>query len=225
MPVPNQRDAVERQLLRETAYTALRDAIVGGTLTPGESLHDHELCGWLGLSRTPVRDALTRLKDEGLIDMAPQRYTRVAALGARDAYETFPLVAAIHALATELAVPRMTGADIARLQAENDAFIAALRAAHAVAAYDADERFHSVFLDACDNAEIVHVLDRLAPRMRRLERLHGGSLPARRLVAHHQAIIARADAGDAAAAASAVRENWLTLGGLIHRALSPTGGK
>ena len=56
----------------------LREAIVDGTLAPGEQLHDEELCGWLGLSRTPVRDALRRLRDEGLVEMAPQRFTRVA---------------------------------------------------------------------------------------------------------------------------------------------------
>src|SRR5215207_3819391 len=66
MPVPEQRDAIERHLLRDTAYEALCEAIVSGTLAPGEMLHDHELCAWLGLSRTPVRGALARLEDEGL---------------------------------------------------------------------------------------------------------------------------------------------------------------
>ena len=60
--------------------TRLCEAIVDGTLAPGEVLHDDELCAWLGLSRTPVRDALRRLRDEGLVEMAPQRFTRVASL-------------------------------------------------------------------------------------------------------------------------------------------------
>ena len=70
MPVPQQRAAVERQLLRENAYTMLCGAIVDGTLAPGESLHDDELCAWLGLSRTPVRDALGRLAEDGLVEIA-----------------------------------------------------------------------------------------------------------------------------------------------------------
>jgi len=78
MPVPEARGTVERPLLRDTAYAKLCEAIVNGTLTPGEALHDDELCGWLGLSRTPVREALTRLRDERLVEMEPQRFTRVA---------------------------------------------------------------------------------------------------------------------------------------------------
>ena len=69
MPVPNQRDTVPRRLLRDNAYTALRDAIVDGMLLPGEHLHDAELCAWLGLSRTPVRDALGRLEEDGLVQV------------------------------------------------------------------------------------------------------------------------------------------------------------
>src|SRR4051794_15226902 len=116
MPVPEQRDAVKRHLLRDTAYTALCDAIVCGDLAPGEDLHDHELCAWLGISRTPVRDALARLAEEGLVELAPQRYTRVAPLRARDAQDAFPLVAAVHALAAELAVPRLERAELGLLE-------------------------------------------------------------------------------------------------------------
>ncbi len=220
MPVPEQRNAVERHLLRDTAYAALCDAIVGGDLAPGEALHDHELCGWLGLSRTPVRDALTRLAEEGLVDLAPQRYTRVTALCARDARDMFPVVAAAHALATELAVPRMSRDDLGALRGESDRFWRALRDADAAAAYAADERFHGVFVRASGNQELGRVLRVLSPRLRRIERLGTRTLPGRRAVAQHQAIVARAAAGDGPGAASATRENWLALGALIERAMA-----
>jgi len=105
MPVPRERDAVQRHLLRETAYETLCEAIVSGTLAPGETLHDNELCSWLGLSRTPVRGALVRLQEEGLVECAPQRFTRVTPVEVRDARSLFPVLATVHALATELAVP------------------------------------------------------------------------------------------------------------------------
>jgi hypothetical protein len=127
MPVPQQRAAIERHLLRDTAYDALCTAIVSGTLAPGERLHDEELCSWLGLSRTPVRDALGRLEDEGLIETAPQRYTQVTPLRAADAQHTFPVLAVVHGLATELAVPRLGDRDFAQLDEANDAFMAGLR--------------------------------------------------------------------------------------------------
>ena len=84
MPVPVNKAALERDLLRDRAYAAIRDAIVDGTLAPGERLRDQELCEWLGLSRTPVREALSRLEQDGLVESAPQRFTHVAPLHRRE---------------------------------------------------------------------------------------------------------------------------------------------
>jgi DNA-binding GntR family transcriptional regulator len=224
MPVPPERGAVERRLLRETAYHTLCEAIVTGTLEPGETLHDDELCSWLGLSRTPVRGALARLEDEGLVETAPQRFTRVTRLREADAHALFPVVAALHALATELAVPRLQPGDLQRLRRENDAYMAALTSRDAAAAYAADNRFHAVFVQASANREIAHVLERLEPQLQRLELLRGGALPGRRAMAQHEAILARAAVADAAGAASAARENWLAFGGLVERTLSALTG-
>src|SRR4051812_696811 len=108
MPVPAAHATLERDLLKDRAYAAIRDAIVDGTLQPGEKLKDQELCSWLGLSRTPVREALGRLEQDGLVETAPQRFTRVAPLDRREARDAFSLVAALHALAAELAAARLT---------------------------------------------------------------------------------------------------------------------
>jgi DNA-binding GntR family transcriptional regulator len=220
MPVPQQRDAIERHLMRDTAYQALCDAIVAGTLAPGETLHDGELCDWLGLSRTPVRGALTKLEDVGLIETAPQRFTRVALIEPADASTLFPVLASLHALATELAVPRLERMGVERLRHENDLHIRALESGDRAAAYLSDDRFHRVMVDTSGNAEVGHLLDRLEPRVRRLELLSPGPLPGRRSLAQHEAIIARAAAGDGARAASATRENWLELGAMIQRSLT-----
>ena len=224
MPVPEQRNAVERHLLRDTAYSALCAAIVCGDLAPGESLHDHELCSWLGVSRTPVREALSRLAEEGLVELAPQRYTRVAPLTVKEARDTLPVVAAIHALAVEAAVPRLDRDDLRELEAESERYWQALRDRDAVAAYASDERFHGIFVAVGGNTEIERVLALLGPRLRRLQRLGTTTLPGRRAVAQHQAIVARAAAGDVAGAASATRENWLSLGAMIERGLLTRDG-
>jgi DNA-binding GntR family transcriptional regulator len=220
MPVPQQREAIERHLMRDTAYQALCDAIVVGTLAPGETLHDGELCDWLGLSRTPVRGALAKLEDVGLIETAPQRFTRVTLIEPHDAATLFPVLASLHALATELAVPLIDRAALERLRHENALHIRALGRGDRAAAYRSDDRFHRVMVDTCANVEIGHLLDRLEPRVRRLELLAPGPLPGRRSLAQHEAIIARAAAGDSARAASATRENWLELGGMIQRSLT-----
>jgi DNA-binding GntR family transcriptional regulator len=219
MPVPEQRAAVERHLLRDTAYSRLCDAIVEGTLAPGELLHDQELCEWLGLSRTPVRDALSRLEDEGLVETAPQRYTRVTPLRPTDPRHAFPVLAVLHGLATELAVPMLTAADLAALDRENEAFFDALRSADRAETFAADDRFHEIFVARAANPQIVGSLARLTPALHRLEHLAVAHLPGGRSVAQHQAIVARAAAGDAAGAASAVRANWMTLAVLVEHAL------
>lgn len=78
MPVPSKTPQIERASLRGVAKERLRTAIFDGTLQPGEHLNDDELQTWLGMSRTPIREALNDLARLGLIEMAPQRFTRVA---------------------------------------------------------------------------------------------------------------------------------------------------
>src|SRR3954462_6340359 len=119
MPVPADKAALERDLLRDRAYTTLRNAIVDGTLAPGERLRDQELTEWLGLSRTPVREALSRLEQDGRGGTEPQRFHPVAPLDPGPARDAFRNVAAIHALAAELGVPRLTGADLEGMGAAN----------------------------------------------------------------------------------------------------------
>jgi DNA-binding GntR family transcriptional regulator len=221
MPVPEEHGCVDRPLLRDSAYAALCDAIVGGTLSPGERIHDAQLCRWLGLSRTPIREALSRLEEEGLIETAPQRFTRVTELDPRVARDVFGVLAVLHSLATEQAVPRLGREDVQRLRKHNREFHAALLAGDAEASYAADDAFHDVFVEASDNAEIVRALGHLVPNQQRLERLRTGALPGRRSVAQHEAIADRTHVGDALGAASAARENWLTLGALVERTLAP----
>jgi DNA-binding GntR family transcriptional regulator len=221
MPVPDRSEPVDRHLLRDTAYTRLREAIVEGTLAPGEALHDEELCAWLGVSRTPVRDALRRLSDEGMVELAAQRYTRVAVLHVRDVHHVVPLLAAVHGLATELAVPRLGRTAVAALRHANGAYADALRDGDGDAAYRADEQLHHVFVGCCGNPEVPLVLARLTPRLQRVQCMcRHTSLPSGRSVAQHEALITRAESGDAPGAASAARANWMTLGGVLVDALT-----
>ena len=213
MPVPDSLSPFERELLRDRAYLRLRDAIVDGTLEPGERLRDQQLCEWLGLSRTPVREALGRLEQDGLVETAPQRFTRVAPLDRRAARDAFPIVAAVHGLAAELAVNPSVNA----LRVHNDRFAKALENGDVDAALAADDAFHDVFVHASRNQELPRVLDRLMPGVRRLERLRFGSLDGRDSVAQHEQIIAAVAAKDMPLTAERVRENWLSLGTLIDR--------
>ena len=100
--------ALKRGLLRDDVYTRLRDAIVDGTFAPGEQLRDLDLAQWLGVSRTPVREALMRLGAAGLVTTAPGRSTTVAPLDVRTIRDAQGVVAAMHRLAVQQAVPLLT---------------------------------------------------------------------------------------------------------------------
>jgi DNA-binding GntR family transcriptional regulator len=216
MPLP-EGEPIERTLLSDRAYSVLRSAIIDGTLAPGERLRDVELVSSLGLSRTPIREALARLEEDGLVESAPNRYTRVAPLDRRDARDAYPIVAALHALAAELGVPRLTRAGIRAMEVENDRFARAIAAAEVDEALAADDAFHAVLINASANPAIASVLERLMPRLHRLERAQFGSLLGRRSVSQHKAIIAAGRRGDAEATAAAVRDNWLSHGALIQQ--------
>ena len=161
MPVPDQREAVERHLLRDTAYEALCDAIVGGTLAPGEQLHDDELCA---LARAEphagARRARRGSRTTGSSRRAPQRFTRVTPLDAAATPTTlFPVLAALHGLATELAVPRADARRPARCARRNDDYMRAGAAGRA-RGLRGRRRFHGVFVDACERRDR-HLLARL----------------------------------------------------------------
>jgi DNA-binding GntR family transcriptional regulator len=224
MPVPTSSPP-RRALLRDDAYQRLRDAIVDGTLEPGERLRDAELGVWLGVSRTPVREALARLEQAGLVITRPGRSTTVAPLDVRAARDAQSVVAAMHQLAVRLAVPHLTGSDLDRMRAANDRFAAALRAGDADAALHADDELHAVPVAAAANQAVRQVLEQFTPLLRRVERLRFSSLTGRGSVTLHADLIERCRAGDADGAAAVSWDTWQTLEPLLavdDRTTSPT---
>lgn len=211
MPVPVAGPPEGRQLLRDSVFVRIRDAIIDGTLQPGERLLDADLSGWLGVSRTPIREALARLEAAGLVETKPGRYTIVSPIDPRTVADAKAVTAAMNELAVRTAVPVLTGSDLAAMRAANDAFAAALEAGDVVAAIAADDAFHGVPVDRAANTAIRAVLDQYTPVLRRVERIRFASLRGRASVAQHARIVDLAEAGDAEAAAVEARRNWLTL--------------
>jgi DNA-binding GntR family transcriptional regulator len=211
MPIPSDAKAPTRELLRDNVYLTLRNAIVDGTLAPGERLRDTEIETWLGVSRTPIREALLRLERAGLVISQPGRSTTVAPFDATSTASAQQVAASMHELAARLAVPRLSTDDLAALTHANDAFGAAIAAHDTEAALAADDLFHDVLVRASGNAMIAEVLETATPLLRRVERLRFGSLAARDSVAQHAAMIAAAHARDAEGTAALARENWLSL--------------
>ena len=211
MPVPSKAAVPRRQLLRDDAFTAIRAAIVDGTLEPEERLVDAELSAWLGVSRTPIREALARLEAAGLVQTRPGRSTMVSPLDVRAMLEAQAVAAAMHELAVREAVPVMTSQHIDDMREANERFAAALRAGDVDGAIAADDAFHAVAVDLCANQAVRAVLDQYTPVLRRMERARFSSLTGRSSVAQHAQIADLAQRGNADGAAREVRLNWLTL--------------
>lgn len=211
MPVPRTRGLVARSLLREDAYRVIRDAIVDGTLAPGERLNDVALAEWLGVSRTPLREAIARLEQAGLVMTKPGRYTMVSPLDVRAARGAQSVTAAMHELAVREALPGLSAAELDAMRAANARFAAALRAGDPDAAIAADGEFHGVLVTASANDAVRTVLEQFTPVLRRVERLRFSSLSGRDSVAQHERIIEFCEARDVEGAVAATRANWRTL--------------
>ncbi len=211
MPIPLDAPALDRSLLREDVFGRLRDAIVDGTLAPGEQLRDLELADWLGVSRTPVREALLRLADAGLVESRPGRSTSVSPLDLRAVREARDVVAAMHQLAVREAVPSLTRADLASMRAANRRFRTALRNGDIEAAVHADDELHRVPVTSAANRAVASVLDQFTPVLRRAERLRFSSLGGKSSVVRHDELIRLCATGDAEAAADVAFDTWHTL--------------
>ena len=211
-------------LLRDGAYDRIRDAILDGTLAPGAPLRPGELAGALGLSLTPVREALARLRHEGLVQTRPRSGTRVTPMDLDGADQALTVIAAMHRLAAEIAVPRLTDADLAELAAAAERFRMAVDTGDWHAGIDADDDFHGVFVRVAANRPLEETIERNMPLLRRAERLRFGTPPGRRSVTLHQRILRAARRGDAAAAADATLANWESLGDQINASMAQDVG-
>ena len=216
MPVPSSPAGNTRSLLRDDVYVRLRDVIVDGTLEPGEQLRDGELAVWLGVSRTPVREALLRLQQGGLVVARPGRSTSVATLDVRAIRDAQAVVASMHELAVRQAVPQLTERDLDQMRAANERFAAALRRGEVDAALAADDEFHAVPVACAANEALRSVLEQFTPALRRLERLRFSSLNGRGSVSLHERLVERCAAGDATGAAAVSFQTWQTLEPLLE---------
>lgn len=210
MPVPT-TSLPPRPLLRDEVLTRLRDAIVDGTLRPEEQLRDGELAAWLGVSRTPVREALLELSRSGLVYATPGRSTVVSPVDPAAVRDARDVVAAMHALAVHSAVPRLTADHLAAMIAANEEFAAAQRRGDVDAALAADEHFHGIPVEASGNAAIAQVIAQYEPVLRRAERLHFASHDGESSAVRHALLLERCAAGDSEGAARIAEQIWQVL--------------
>jgi DNA-binding GntR family transcriptional regulator len=142
---------LERPRLHDTVVVQLQRLIVEGLLTPGMKLNERELCETLGISRTPLREALKALEVDGLIEIVPNRGAFVRTMTERELRENFELMSGLEALSGELACLRITERDIAEIRALHYAMLAC-RARHDLAGYySRNQAIHDRINEAAGN--------------------------------------------------------------------------
>jgi len=211
MPIPDNSPGIGRRLLRDDVYRRIRDAIVDGSLEPGEQLRDTELASWLGVSRTPVREALLRLAESGLVVAQPGRSTTVSSLDLRDVRDARDVVAAMHELAVRESVRRLTQADLDAMVEANGRFRSAIEEGDVEAALRADDELHGIPVAVASNRALAAVLDQFTPVLRRAERLRFSARGGSASLARHDELIRLCATGDVEQAAAVAFDIWHTL--------------
>jgi DNA-binding GntR family transcriptional regulator len=146
----------------------LREEIVAGRLAPGTVIKDAELADRLGVSITPVREAIVLLSAEGLIDISPNRTRRVTDVTQKNALELTDVMCVLACAGVEWGVPNLTGSDLARMRQRLDEMLAALGAGDGGAATSAGADFSTIMISASGNRELQTHVDLVVTRMRRL---------------------------------------------------------
>ncbi len=212
---------IKRLSFRDEVYQTLKKSIITLELHPEERLNDKKLAEKFGISRTPVREALKRLEDEGLVESLPGSSTRVAPLKLEEAKHAFTVVAALHALAARLACPLLKETDIEELEFSNKTLRLAIEKGDVIKAVETDGTFHKVFLDVAGNPEIVFALERSVPKIQRLEISQFTTLKGLNSVEQHKQIISACKNREYEIIVRLVEENWLSLGELLTQQADP----
>jgi DNA-binding GntR family transcriptional regulator len=146
----------------------LREEIVTGRLAPGTVIKDAELAERLGVSITPVREAIVLLSAEGLIDISPNRARRVTDVSQKNALELIDVMCVLACAGVEWGVPNLTDADLARMRQRLGEMLAGLRSGDVGAATSAGADFSTIMISASGNRELQTHVDLVVTRMRRL---------------------------------------------------------
>lgn len=176
--------------LRDVVFNTLRQAILRGKLKPGERLMEIQLANKLGVSRTPIREAIRKLELEGLVLMIPRKGAEVAEITEKNLRDVLEVRGALEELAVRLACGRMDKDDIAQLKQAALGFEAVLECDDITKIAEADVAFHDIIYLATGNRRLIQLLNNLREQMYRyrVEYLKQKECHSK-LLAEHQDII------------------------------------
>lgn len=183
--------------LREIVFETLRDAIINQTLEPGERLMEIQMAEEMGVSRTPVREAIRKLELEGLVIMVPRKGAYVAGISVRDIHEVFEVRTSLEGLAASLAAQRITPEELDEM--ERNLFLEAgeLEGNNLSSIIEIDTSFHDLLYKAAKNQKLFQMVSNLQEQLQRF-RSASLALPGRSKTAldEHRKILEALAMGD-----------------------------
>ena len=153
--------------LRDVVFNTLRQAILTGELKPGERLMEIHLANRLGVSRTPIREAIRKLELEGLVTMIPRRGAEVAQITEKSLKDVLEVRRALDALSVELACDRIEEEELTALSQACDAFAEATKTKDPKKIAQADVALHDIIVKATDNRRLIQLVNNLSEQMYR----------------------------------------------------------
>lgn len=194
--------------LRDVVFNTLRQAILKGELEPGERLMEIALADRLGVSRTPVREAIRKLELEGLVLMIPRKGAEVAKISAKSLRDVLEVRRSLEELAIELACQRMSEDEINQLKEAQEQFKLAVTKGDVMSIAESDEHYHDIIYYGTGNARLVQILNNLREQMYRYRLEYIKDADKRKiLIIEHENILKAITGHHVAEAKEAMREH------------------
>jgi DNA-binding GntR family transcriptional regulator len=191
-------EPIVRRSLHDEVASRVRDMIIEGSLAPGARIYEEQLAKTLGVSRTPMREALKTLASEGLIELAAARGALVRRFSPKDVRDMLDVLAVLESFAARLACKAASDEQIAELRALHDRMVGFFKAGDRLEYYKLNQDFHSGVLRLSGNAALQSAHLAIQARLKRI-RYIGNSEPQKwkDAMAEHEEMIRRLEARDA----------------------------
>ncbi|WP_027348978.1 GntR family transcriptional regulator [Halotalea alkalilenta] len=190
--------SISRNTLHDAITERIRDMIIEGELVQGERIYEGPLCEQLGVSRTPLREALRFLASEGLVELTPNRGASVRRFSAQDIEDMLVVIRAMEELAGKIACEKASDAEIAEVRALHEEMLGYYRNQDRLAYYKANQSIHSSIVRLSHNATLVHAHAGLQSRLKRIRFIgHSGADKWAAAVEEHERMITALEARDA----------------------------
>lgn len=182
---------IQRRTLHEEVLERLRDMIIEGRLEPGQRINEGAVGAQLGVSRTPLREAIKSLASEGLVEMQPAKGAVVRRFSLRDLREILEVIKSLEQLGGRIACAQATDAQIAEVIALHERMMALYAEQNRLEYFKLNQAIHSAIVSASGNAVLMEMHETLQARIKRL-RFIGNEGPAKwaGAVAEHEGMIA-----------------------------------